>query len=247
MPSVVKILTKIWLLFFLITIAVVGFGFLVPFYFPIYWLSRVFPRLRTVYEQILYVGIYFLMWIQPWFAAEIAIELGGDPKKGVLFVSNHRSHLDVFVLLARIKGIRVLAKSTLFQIPFLSLMMRASRQIKVQRGRLDSWVKAMDEVRARLRAGERVHVFPEMTRCAQGFSGTQPFTAGPFLAALQEDAMVVPIVFIGTDMAWPKGQAGLNFRQTVKVRTLTPLRARDFATADQLKVEVQRQIEQALL
>ena len=242
----VKILAKLWLLFFLVTIVVIGFTFSVPFFFPVLALSKVFPRLRGVPDRILYIGIYFLMWVQPWFNAEIAIELPKNHRQGVLLVSNHRSHLDVFVLLARITGIRVLAKSTLFKIPFLSLMMRATRQIGVERGHLSAWVKAMDEVKLRLRAGERVHVFPEMTRCTSGFQGVQSFTLGPFLAALQEDAVVIPLVFKDTDRVWPKGQVGLNWREPVQVRTLSHLRARDFASAELLKAEAHRQIEQAL-
>ena len=247
MAAGVKILTKLWLLFFLITIAVIGFSFTVPFYFPVMALSYVFPRLKGTPDRILYIGIYFLMWVQPWFAGEIDIQLPKDHTGGVLIVSNHRSHLDVFILLSRIAGIRVLAKSTLFKIPFLSLMMRASRQIRVERGRLDAWVKAMDEVKLRLRAGEVVHIFPEMTRCPPGFKGVGQFTAGPFLAALQEGAVVIPLVFKDTDGVWPKGQIGLNFRKPVHVRSLAHLKARDFTSADGLKSEAYRQIAEALL
>lgn len=242
----VKILRKLWLLFFVISIVVIGFAFSATLYFPIMGLSRWFPRLRGIPEEVLYIGIYFLMWVQPWFNAEVEIELPKNHSGGVLLVSNHRSHLDVFILLSRIAGIRVLAKSTLFKIPFLSLMMRASRQIGVERGRFDAWIRAMGEVKARLQLGERVHVFPEMTRCPPGFQGLQPFTAGPFLAALQEDAMVIPIVFKNTDGVWPRGQVGLNFRAPVSVKSLEPLRAREFANAEALRFETVRRIEQAL-
>jgi 1-acyl-sn-glycerol-3-phosphate acyltransferase len=247
MRVAVKILAKLWLLFFLITIAVIGFAFCAFLFFPLLALAKIFPRwLKRAPDRVIYVGIYFLMWVQPWFKSEVAIQLPEVNSGGVLLVSNHRSHLDVFILLSRIQGIRILAKSTLFKIPFLALMMRATRQIRIERGRFDAWVKAMDEVKARLREGERVHVFPEMTRCTPNFQGLQSFTAGPFLAALQEDATVIPLVIKNTDRVWPKGQAGLNFRKPVEVRTLSPLRARDFSSADLLKGEVTRQIEQAL-
>ena len=247
MPSGVKIHTKLWLLFFLVTNILVGLAFTLTLYFPVYFLAKIFPRLHKVHEQVLYIGIRFLMAIQPWYKAQVRIQVPKTGGRGVLLVSNHRSHLDVFVLLSRVAGIRVLAKSTLFKIPFLALMMRATRQIGVERGRLDAWVKAMDEVKKRLRAGEVVHVFPEMTRCAYGFQGTQPFTLGPFLAALQEDAVVIPLVFRDTDRVWPRGQIGLTFRKPVQVRTLSPLQARDFTSADKMKSEVQQQIERALL
>ncbi len=242
----VKILTKLWLIFFLISIAGIG-GICLMFYFPVYWLTKPFSRWNGAHDRVLRIGVGVLMRAQPWFAGEVQIELPETQGRGILLISNHRSHLDVFILLSRISGIRILAKKSLFKIPFLSLMMRTSRQIGVERGRLDAWVLAMVEVRQRLRQGERVHVFPEMTRCAPGFKGLQPFTAGPFLAALQEDAVVIPLVFKDTDCVWPKGQHGINFRRPVQVRTLSPVRARDFASVDLLRGEVQKQIEQALL
>lgn len=245
MPKRVKILAKLWLLYFLITIALIGFSVSVMFYFPIIWLSRFFPAIKGKHDRNLQLGIWLLMHVQPWFKARVRIELP-QTENGILLVSNHRSHLDVFVLLSRIPGIRVLAKSSLFKIPFLGTFMRASRQIRVERGRLDAWVGAMREVGERLKAGERVHVFPEMTRCNPGLPGIQNFTSGPFLVAIQEDVSVVPIVFKNTDGVWPKGDAGLTFRAPVEVSTLEPLRARDFSTADALKSEVARRIEAEL-
>ncbi|NJL24873.1 MAG: 1-acyl-sn-glycerol-3-phosphate acyltransferase [Calothrix sp. SM1_5_4] len=186
------------------------------------------------------------MRVQPWLRAEVDLAVPREGGRGVLVVSNHRSHLDAFILLSRIPGVRILAKSALFRIPFLALMMRSTRQIRVERGRLDAWGLAMTEVGRRLNAGEVVHVFPELTRCEPGFSGTRPFVAGPFLAAIQNDALVVPVVFKGTDRAWPKGVFGVGYAEPVVAKSLPPLRARDFANAEALKRDVQRRIEQAL-
>jgi 1-acyl-sn-glycerol-3-phosphate acyltransferase len=249
MPQRVKILPKLWLVYFLFTIALVGFFFAGVFYFPVLALSYVIPALRGVHEKILRFGVTVLMRLQPWFTARVQVDVPGDREgdsKGVLFVSNHRSHLDVFLLLSRITGIRVLARSSLFRIPILGLMMRSSRQIRVERGRLDAWVQAMNEVGKRLRQGERVHVFPEMTRCPRGLQGVQPFTAGPFHVAIKENVQVVPVVFKNTDGVWPKGQTGLNSGQPVEVKSLMPLRARDFASADALRLEVVRRLEAEL-
>jgi len=128
----------------------------------------------------------------------------------------------------------------------LGLMMRASKQIRVERGRLDAWVKAMEDVRIKHGQGERVHIFPEMTRCPPGHKGLLPFTLGPFAAAIQEDVVVIPLVFRDTDLAWPKGEAGLRFRQPIVARTLKLVRAKDFASAEDLRTAVYQQIENAL-
>ena len=138
-----------------------------------------------------------------------------------------------------------MAQAGLFRIPFLGLMMRVSRQIRVNR-RVDGFLHAMEEVKSKLRQGERVHVFPELTRCPRGYQGLQGFSAAPFLAAIQEDALVVPIAFAGTDGVWAKGEFGLNFRRPVTARTLSPLRAREYSSADELRAEVHRRIADAL-
>ena len=248
MPKRVKILTKLWLIYFLVTIAGLGiFVVLVPF-FPSLALARCSRRFAHWPDRALQMGVILLFHVQPWLRSTVDLKV---PKKtasdrGILFVSNHRSHLDVFFLLAGIAGIRVLARSNLFRIPFLGLMMRATRQIRVERGRLDAWVRAMREVAERLRKGERVHIFPEMTRCSQGFNSVQPFAAAPFLVAIQEDVSVVPIVFKNTDGVWPKGHLGLFFRKPIEVKSLQPIRARDFATAELLKSEVWKRIDYEL-
>lgn len=245
MPSGVKTAGRLWLLYFLFTIAVIGFAFSVTLYFPIFWLSKLIRPLRGVHDEILRFGIGVLMRAQPWLELDADLNL---PPRGqrVLLISNHRSHLDVFLLLSRVAGIRIFAKSTLFKIPFLGLMMKVSRQIRVERGRMDAWIRAMDEVRSRLRAEERVHIFPEMTRCPPGHAGLQSFTLAPFQAALQEKAPIVPMVFKGTDSVWPKGESALYFRRPVSLRSLPAVDPSQFATAEALRSEVYKRIETAL-
>jgi 1-acyl-sn-glycerol-3-phosphate acyltransferase len=231
------------------TIAIVGFLLAYLLCIPFYLLGRLFRPFEKAGDVIMQKGIAFLMLIQPWYKANVKISLPSHKNtQGILLVSNHRSTLDVFILLSQVQGIRIMAKSTLFKIPFLNLVMWASRQISVPRGRLDAFFKAMENIRARLRQGEVVHVFPEMTRCQQGFQGLQSFSAAPFSSALQEKSMVLPIVFMGTDDAWPKGFFGLFFRRPITVTSLQPIDLKQvhFASAEQLKNEVHQRIAAAL-
>ncbi|HMN68169.1 MAG TPA: lysophospholipid acyltransferase family protein [Bdellovibrionales bacterium] len=240
----VKILTKLWFLYFLMCIGGLGFVTAFMLFFPLGFLSRWLPGLRGHEDGILKTGVTLLMRAQPWYHSELAIDLPDHER--VLLVSNHRSHLDVFILLSRVPGIRILAKSSLFKIPFLGLMMRATKQIGVERGRFDAWTRAMETVRQRLREGETVHIFPEMTRCEKNFASVNPFVAAPFFVAMQEGATIVPLVFKNTDRVWPKGEVGLHFREKVEARTLPAVNARDFASAESLRNEVHRRIVEAL-
>ncbi len=216
-------------------------------YVPFAVLGLVSQKAQRVADVILRQGVRVLLWTQPWLKHDLQIE---DPqrvsKPGVLMVSNHRSHLDVFMLLSQVTGIRVLAKrSVLFALP-IAPMILLSRQILVKRGDPNAYLRAMDTVRARLRRGETVHVFPEMSRCEPGAVGTRNFSAAPFSAALQEGASVVPVVIRGTDSVWPKGRSALNPEGRIEIKTLTTIDSNSFSSANDLRTEVRRLIDAQL-
>jgi len=258
-------LSRFWLFYFMITIGLIGLFGAYLMSVPIYLFGRIthllHPRagkfVTAQADHVLQSGIYFLMMVQPWFNAKVDMKLNDNtkdrlflkaakmPGEGRLLVSNHRSHLDAFFLLSRVRGIRIFAKKSLFKIPFLGMMMRMSRQIPVTR-EINAFFEAMNHVRDRLRAGDTVHIFPEMTRCAPGFEGTRNFSALPFLIAIQERVSVIPIVFHSTDSVWPKGYLGLKFRRPVVARALEPILAEHFGSAEELRSEVRRRINEAL-
>ncbi len=84
----------------------------------------------------------------------------------VLLASNHVSYLDPLTLAwvadRRRRHIRFLAKAELFEKPLLAPLLRAARQIPVQRGRADA-ADALTAAVDALTRGECVGVFPEGT------------------------------------------------------------------------------------
>ena len=241
-------ISRLCLLYFMITICLLGSVILTGLYFPIMALSLIFPSLRSRCDEVLVRAIHFLLKIQIWLNAQVNLEFLKAPTcgRGRLLISNHRSHLDVFLLIGNIQGIRILAKNSLFSFPFLGLMMKTSRQISVNRGSLDSFLKALDQVRLGVRAGDTVHVFPEMTRCVPGFQGTLNFSKAPFHIAIQEKVPIYPIVFVDTDRAWPKSYLGLLFRKPLQMKVLAPIDSTQFQSADVLCKEVQTLINDQL-
>ncbi len=235
---------RLWLAYFFAVIAVWG-GACLSVMFPLFFAGRCLKRFRAMAGRMFRRGCKVLLQVQPWLNADVRIA-PVEPGKGTLYVSNHRSTLDVFFLLGHLDGIRILGKRTLLLVPGLGETMWLMRQIFVSKGSPDDYLKAMRKIEAGLRQGDALHVFPEYTRCPQGFVGTQKFAGAPFQMAQQARARVVPIVFEGTDRAWPKGIFALRFRTPVRVRTLDPVDATAFPSAKALADEVRARIDAAL-
>ena len=196
-------------------------------------------------------GVTFLMRIQVWMHLEMDLStlepiLNARPAKGCLLVSNHRSHLDTFLLLSRVPGIRLLAKRTLFFVPLLGLVMWISGQIPVRRNDLRSFLRALDRIDRALRDGIAVHVFPEMTRCEPGARTLAPFTLAPFARAIECGVPIVPIVLCGTDRAWPKGSYGIRSGMKVRLVALPPLYPQDYPSAEALTRAAREKISERL-
>jgi 1-acyl-sn-glycerol-3-phosphate acyltransferase len=245
-PSQVKtkFLSYLWMFYFLFSIGLIGsvlaFGVAVPLYLV------GLPRLA---DRVMCFGIQFLLFVQPWLHARVRFSKRVFTKPeapGRLYVSNHRSHLDVFFLLAYLPRIRIVAKESLFRIPFLNFMMRILKQIPMESGRIDGYLTTLKIVEERLAKGESVHIFAETTRCVAGLKGVQPFLLAPFQSAIRAKTLVIPIVFKDTDSAWPKGFFGLSLHHHILVEELPAIRAESFQAASELRDLVVKQIEEAL-
>ena len=236
-----KPLKTFWVVYFLVSIGMVGGVVCGFFVLPLIILGSVGWVPPDLGPRFFAWGVRRLLDVQPWYRGRVAIPL---PKhRPLMIVANHRSHLDMFFLLAQVPGIRVLSKNTLFKVPFLGTMMRALRQIPVTRHSLESYFEAMEEIKKVLLSGAIVGVFPEMTRCEIGFSGLQKVHHAPFKMARETRAWVLPIVFSGTDRVWPKKEFGIRFGETVRVETLPALKADDFDSLGSLMKEVVSQME----
>jgi 1-acyl-sn-glycerol-3-phosphate acyltransferase len=243
--TLVEAMTGFWLLYFVLSIMVIGAAFSFALTVPLYILGWLVPAASRAADRVTCRGIRFLMFMQPWFAGDIELAIPKG-RTGCLLVSNHRSTLDAYILLSRVPGIRILAKRSLFFIPLLGMMMRFSGHIPAGRGDMPSYLQAVEIVKKRLLDGEIVHVFPELTRCPAGFKGVQPFSIAPFRAARDAGIPVIPIVFERTDETWPKGVRGIRFRRPVRVRSLDPIDSTAFASSEELMRETQLRILMAM-
>lgn len=234
-------LSRVCLLYFLLTIGVLGFflGYLCGA--PLLLVGRFYRPAWRLGGRVMRWGIDGLMRLQPWLRIEGEVRL---PER-CLTISNHRSHLDMFLLLARVRNIRAVAKADLFRIPLLGPMMYVLRQFPIDRGNVESYWQTMDAAVLAAKEGDPVHVFPEMTRCEPGHVGTDTFHLAPFRVALRAGVPVVPIVIHGTDRCWPKGHVGC-FPGSVRIESLEPVSPTGYSDAAQLRDDVRRRIDDRL-
>jgi len=145
-----------------------------------------------------------------------------DPSGSYVFIANHQSYMDTPVALGNIPvQFRFLAKSGLFQIPFLGTHLSRAGHIPVPREDPRAAVKVMQ------RAAEVIQekkisllIFPEGGRSHDG--QMQAFKEGGAYIAIRAGVPVVPLVLIGTRKLLPYG-AGVVLSADVTLRILKPI------------------------
>jgi len=119
---------------------------------------------------------------------------------GALLVSNHASHLDVFVLgIPLHRPLNYVARSTLF-FPPLGSFIRSVGGFPIQREGMGA--QGLKETLKRLRSGGIVALFPEGTRTTDGELGE--FKAGIAVLAARAKVPIIPAAVAGTYEAWPR-------------------------------------------
>ncbi len=114
-----------------------------------------------------------------------------------VFAGNHQSYMDIPVLFGYLPAnFRIMAKSTLFHIPFLGWHLSRSGHMPIARENPRRAARSLLEAASHVRAGTSVFVFPEGGRSLDG--RLAEFKAGTFLLAIKAGVPIVPITLNGT-------------------------------------------------
>ena len=248
-----------WSIYFVLTIAIVGlvcgYGVTLSIYLlawlaaPWRWLSAC---IRHFGEAVQCLSIRFLLRLQPWLKCQTNFHgvvgfYGQFRTRRILFVANHRSNLDTFLLISYIPGLRGLAKSTLFHNLFMAPFMLSAGFVPVQKGNARSFIDGLNLLGQRLLAHDRaVLIFPENTRCEKGFALLNKFGASPFGIAIQQGAVVVPLAIHETDQLLGKGDILLHPFQPVRIEMLAPVEAAEFSDSTALRNFVWQRLSESL-
>ena len=139
-------------------------------------------------------------------ASGVRVDIHGDEHRhGAqhVFVANHVSWFDVFVMASHLRWFKFVAKAELFRIPLFGPAMRAAKMIAIERQNQKAAHGSIQEAAARIHEGASVILFPEGTR---GHSyALRPFKKGAFVLAIEAQAPVVPVAIYGSIGVQPKG------------------------------------------
>ncbi len=124
---------------------------------------------------------------------------GASGAKGRVIVANHRSALDIGVLLSTFGGTMV-SRADLARWPLVGAAARSVGTIFVERTKIESGAAVVRTVQRHLEAGRTVVVFPEGTT----FDGDEvrPFQRGAFVAAAFAGAEILPV-----GLAYPRASS----------------------------------------
>ncbi len=156
--------------------------------------------------------------LNPFWKFRIVDSVHPDPRRPYVFVANHRSSTDAFLIVRLPWEMKLLSKKSIMRIPLLGWQMRMAGDVPVIRGNKESARHAIEELRRWLDRRVSVFFFPEGTRSAGGALGQ--FREGAFRLAIEAGVDVVPLALAGTAAGLPKHS--LVFAPTTATLTVLP-------------------------
>ncbi len=138
----------------------------------------------------------------------IPVEVRGleniQPNLSYIFVSNHLSSYDIFVIYGWLPVIfKWLMKQELRRIPFVGSACKAAGHIFIDRSNPVTAMNSIQQVEKALVNGVSTVIFPEGTRTKDGQTGR--FKRGAFQIALDLHLPIIPISLNGCYDVMPKG------------------------------------------
>ncbi len=148
-------------------------------------------------------------------------------EKGLCFVSNHQSAVDILVVLATLPvTVGFIAKKQLIYYPFLNLWILAIKSIFIDRGNVRKAVLSIKNGVEFIKKGNSMIIFPEGTRSKGDKPGT--FKNGSIKLATKAEATIVPLSISGSWHVWEEkhkiSPADILFtiHEPVSTKVLTP-------------------------
>lgn len=144
-------------------------------------------------------------------------------------VYNHNAFLDVPLSAPFVPGgNKTIAKASFAKVPIFSWFYKRGG-IMVDRNKENSRVKSYEAMRATLKKGIHMCIYPEGTRNRTG-KPLKPFYDGAFKLAIDAQKEIIPCVIIGTNKAMPINKAFYLLPQKLKMIFLPPVSSENIDT-----------------
>jgi 1-acyl-sn-glycerol-3-phosphate acyltransferase len=197
---------------------------------PLFTLITLFTAIMTIiwmaWPNSCFIHAIQAFWSRSFFYLMfLPVEVTGmeNIKKGqsYVFVSNHQSFCDVFLIYGWLPVIfKFLMKQELRKIPFVGTACEVCGHVYIDRRNLRAAVKSLRKVEQTLKDGVCTVIFPEGTRSVTG--EVQPFKRGAFQVALHLHLPVIPLSLTGCSDCMPKGAKSIS-RHPVRMHIGKPM------------------------
>ncbi len=145
-------------------------------------------------------------WVM--FVSGVSMDVEGrskvDMTKPFIVMSNHVSNMDIPCLFLTFPvNVSFLTKHTLARVPFFGWALKAAGFVFIDRTNAERSRESIDEAALKIQSGQKIIIFPEGTRSADG--KLHPFKKGGFVLAAKTGVPIIPVFLQGAFEAMPKG------------------------------------------
>ena len=212
-----RIVSTIYLIFIMITCAILFFPALITWFITLPFDKR--KRLLHMYTC--FWGALYT-WVFPSWRIHVSGRKNFRKDTTYIIVSNHQSQLDILLAFNLFRHFKWVSKAEIFRLPFIGWNMYLNRYVRLIRGDKESIEKMMVTSEERLREGSSVYFFPEGTRSMDG--KVKKFKPGAFILAHKLKLPIIPKAISGTCIALPKYSMNTNGIQNLYLDILEEMR-----------------------
>lgn len=209
----------------------------------IFLLTYPFDRNRLILHLYSCVWAQMMFYINPFWRLEVTGRNRLPWKGPGVIVANHESSGDILVIFGLYRPFKWVAKSSVFQAPFLGWNMSYNGYIPIVRGSKESRDAMNRRCAQYLKQGVPILMFPEGTRSKDG--EVQPFKDGAFRLAIEAQCPVYPVALSGTSQTLPKHGLLVHPMAQCRVHVLEPIESSAYGNDHgKLKADVRAAIIQ---
>jgi len=152
-----------------------------------------------------------------------------DKNKGIIYVSNHQSNLDIPAFIHGIENndIGFVAKKEMEKWPFYGLWMKKMKCVFLDRKNPREGIKDIKEAVEVIKKGYPTLIFPEGERSLTGEIGA--FKKGSFKLALDTKGIIIPLTIKGTFNIQRKGESAMHRGKNVKIFVDNPIHVNELS------------------